>query len=171
MKRTHDTINHDSEQEDVRPTPADFYARTNTARRSLTENDQKRNAGVDHLFQVITPGLPIDTDPSETRTEASALAAPIDAILKRLKINANPWLEELAAAWTTIFPPEISSCTAPGKWDQGILYIYVTSSIRLFELRRTKWKYIEETIRTFAGDRIRIRQVRLMVNAAPLSAP
>jgi hypothetical protein len=64
-------------------------------------------------------------------------------------------------------PPEVAKVSHPGKWDNGILYIYVTSSLQLFELRRQHLKRIEQAVRAFAGDG-RVKHVRLMVNAVSL---
>ena len=149
------------------PRPSDFYAHTSSKRRTLTENDLLRNAGVDRLFNSLIPGLPIDTDPTEIRTQAEQICHPLEKILKKLKINCSPWIDELTAAWPMILPAEIAKYTSPGKWDQGILYIYVSSSLRLFEIRRMYLKKIEQTIRGFAQERVTIRQIRLMVNSVP----
>lgn len=165
MKR----LNRDQEEENEVniPRPDDFYAHTSAKRRELTENDRKRNAGVDKLFDSIIPGLPIDTDPSETRTQAVQLSQSIESLLKKMNINSSPWIDDLTAEWTKLVPEAVSKYAYPGKWDQGILYIYVSSSIHLFEIRRMYLRKIEQSIRAFAKDRVKIRQIRLMVNAVP----
>lgn len=137
------------------------------ARRELTPRDVEHNRGVERLFNHATPGLPIDTDPPETRREAEPFSALIERTLKRLKIDASPWLDELEQNWTQLVPPEVSKYARPGKWDAGILYVYVSSSTHLFEIRRSHLKRIEQAVRAFAGDD-RVRQVRLMVNAVTL---
>mgnify|MGYP003593532985 CR=1 FL=1 len=87
--------------------------------------------------------------------------------LKRLNIKERPWLDELNQPWPTLVAPEVSSVARPGKWDNGILYVYVTNSVKLFELRRTHLKRIEQAVRAFAKDD-RVKHVRLMVNAVSL---
>jgi len=136
-------------------------------RRQLTSRDLEYNCKVKTLFDNIVPGLPIDADPPETRRNAEPFSAIIEKTLKRLNIAASPWLDELTQAWPKLVPPEVAKVTRPGKWDNGILYVYVTSSPHLFEIRRTQLKRIEQAVRTFAGDD-RVKQVRLMVNAVPL---
>ncbi|MBP5321080.1 MAG: DUF721 domain-containing protein [Kiritimatiellae bacterium] len=147
--------------------PETFYAHPSRKRKTLTPNDLKRNAGVDRLFDAITPGLPIDTDPAEIRTEAQRIAQPIEDLLKKLKITASPWIDDLAEAWPALLPEAVTRHTVPGKWDNGILYVYVSSSMHLFEIRRSYLKTIEEAVRRFAGDRFTVKQVRLMVNTVP----
>ncbi len=149
------------------PDEALFRARPNEGRRQLTPRDIARNRGVKNLFDHIIPGLPIDADPPETRQDPEPFSSLIEKTLKRLNIQESPWLDELAQAWPNLVPPEIARVSRPGKWDNGILYIYVTSSTKLFELRRTALKRIEEAVRLFAGDN-RVKHVRLMVNAVPL---
>ena len=136
-------------------------------RRELTPRDRARNLGVKRLFDRMIPGLPIDSDPPETRQEAEAFSAIIEKTLKRLKIDASPWLDDLAEAWPTLVSPELAKVTRPGKWEAGILYVYVTSSIHLFEIRRAHLTRIEQAVRAFAGGD-RVKHVRLMVNAVSL---
>ncbi|MBP7637321.1 MAG: DUF721 domain-containing protein [Kiritimatiellae bacterium] len=149
------------------PDEADFAVRPKGARRTLTPRDKERNRRVGELFRHVIPGLPIDADPPETRMEPEPLASLIEQTLKRLKINESPWLNDLNRAWPTLVPPEVARVTRPGKWEDGILFVYVTSSVTLFELRRTHLRRIEEAVKGFAGAG-RVRQVRLMVNTVTL---
>ncbi len=149
------------------PDEADFMVRPQGARRTLTPRDKERNRRVGELFQRAIPGLPIDADPPETRMEPAPFAAAIEQVLKRLKINETPWLDDLSRAWPTLVPPEVARVARPGKWENGILFVYVTTSIKLFELRRTHLPQIEKAVKKFVGAN-RVRQVRLMVNAVPL---
>ena len=137
------------------------------SRRQLSPRDVEHNRNVETLFNHVVPGLPIDADPPEMRREAEPFSAIIEKTLKRLNIAASPWLDELTQAWPNLVPPEVAKVARPGKWDNGILYVYVTSSPHLFEIRRTQLKRIEQAVRAFAGDD-RVKQVRLMVNAVPL---
>ncbi len=149
------------------PDETSFLVEPTPARRQLTPRDIERNRGVKTLFNHIIPGLPIDADPPETRQGPEPFSQAIEKTLKRLSINVCPWLDELTQAWPTLVAPHVAKVTRPGKWDNGILYIFVTSSMHLFEIRRTQLKQIEHAVRAFAGDD-RVRQVRLMVNAVPL---
>lgn len=149
------------------PDEDDFRTRPGPARRKLTPRDIARNRGVTALFNRIIPGLPIDADPPETRLEPEPFSDAIERTLRRLNIQESPWLDELVNAWPSLVPPEIAREAVPGKWDNGILYVYVKSSVKLFEIRRMYLKQIEHVVRAFAKNE-RVKQVRLMVNAVPL---
>ncbi len=149
------------------PDEAAYRIAPNAGRRRLTPRDVETNDRVKTLFDRVQPGLPIDADPPETRRDAEPFSLIIERTLKRLHIEESPWLDERCAAWPKLVPSEVAKVARPGKWDNGILFVYVTSSLKLFELRRTQQKRIEQAVRAFAGDN-RVRQVRLMVNAVPL---
>ncbi len=149
------------------PTESAYTVRPSPARRQLTPRGEAHNRNVRRLFDRVVPGLPIDAEPPETRCDAEPFAAAIERTLKRLRIDATPWLDELALAWPQLVPPEVARVSRPGKWDNGILYVYVTTSVKLFELRRQHLARIEQAVRAFARDG-RVRQVRLMVNAVDL---
>ena len=149
------------------PQESDYYVKPSPGRRQLTPRDLAHNQKVRTLFNNLRPGLPIDNDPPETRHDPEPFSALIEKTLKKLKINQSPWLEQLHQAWPRLLPPEITKIAQPGKWDNGILYIYVPSSIQLFELRRCGLKQIEAAVQTFAGDH-QVKQVRLMVNSINL---
>ena len=131
----------------------------------LTPRDVARNQGVEKLFSARIPGLPIDADPSETRTDPQTMSNCVEDLLRRLGIRQSPWLDQLLEKWNTLVPPEVSQFATPGKWDseRRILYLYVQSSTKLFEIRRKYLRAIETSVRAFAPDK-QIRQVRLMQN-------
>ena len=169
MKKEYPDENGLNSGETLRESPEDYYARPHGNRRELTANDLKRNRGVDRLFSVVTPGIPIDADPGELRTDAERISLSVEKILKRFNIQITPWISELREIWTQIVPKEVSDYAVPGKCENGILYLYVTTSGHLFNLRRQWLKTIETAVKKFAGDRITIRQVRLMVDTLPPS--
>ena len=149
------------------PTESAYEIAPTPARRELTPRDRDYNRNVRTLFDHVVPGIPIDGDPPETRREAEPFSAIIERTLKQLNIEASPWLDELVSAWPNLVSPEVARVSRPGKWDSGTLYIYVTSSPHLFELRRQHLKRIEQAVRAFAGDD-RVKHVRLLVNAVTL---
>lgn len=149
------------------PDETSYQVAPTPLRRQLSSSDIEHNRKVKTLFDHIVPGLPIDADPPETRREAEPFSLIIEKTLKRLNIAASPWFDELTLAWPELVAPDVAKVARPGKWDAGILYVYVTSSVQLFEIRRTHLKRIEQSVRAFAGDD-RVKQVRLMVNAVSL---
>jgi len=145
------------------PSEGVFKVVPNPIRRTLTPRDVEHNRCVSKFFDTVMPGLPIDADPPQIRPTVTPFSEVIEATLKRLNIQASPFLDTLAEKWDSLLPPAIASLTRPGKWENNILYVYVPSSMHLFELRRTALRQIEETVRTFAGETL-VRQVRLMVD-------
>jgi len=107
--------------------------------------------------------LPLDADPPETRREPVRMDRVVERLLTRMGVAACPWLDQLASAWSNILPPELAAGTRPGKWDKNILYVYVSNSMRLYEIRRQHLPAIERAVRFFAGD-ARVRAVRLTVD-------
>lgn len=149
------------------PGAESFLIKPSRARRQLTRRDQEYNDGVQRLFERVTPGLPVDGDTIELRREADAIGTVVEAALKRLNVNFSPWLEELREAWPGLVGEEVAAVARPGKVENGILFVYVTTSLKLFELRRFHLREIEKAVDEFGGDQ-QIRQVRLMVNSVNL---
>jgi len=146
------------------PTPDAFEVRPNPVRRTLTPRDIEHNRQVTKLFNNLIPGLPVDKDAPQLRTPVTPFSEIMESTLKRLNIQASPFLEDLQEKWETILPSALAKVTRPGKWENNILYVYVPNSTKLFELRRTSLHQIEEAVRAVAGD-TPVRQVRLMVEA------
>lgn len=96
------------------------------------------------------------------RPREQVVAVAVEHVLKRLGIEASPWLERLAESWPTIAGDAAAKKCRPGKFQNGILYVYVSNSVDLFNLRRTDLPAIECAVRTFAGE-VKVRQVRLMI--------
>jgi hypothetical protein len=152
---------------DAAPSEDDFTVKPNEGRRTLTAGDIERNRRVADFFTRIKPGLPIDADAPELRHDPAPFHELIDRVLKKRGINESPWLDDLNRAWPALVPPDVAQCARPGKFADGILFVYVTSSVKLFELRRARLRDIESAVRAFTGGG-RVRQVRLMVNAVTL---
>ncbi|MDA3925487.1 MAG: DUF721 domain-containing protein [Kiritimatiellae bacterium] len=144
-----------------------FQSHRNPGRRNLTQSDHEHNRNVKNLFNNIIPGLPIDADAPEIRHDPIAMEDLVEGVMKRLNIKEHGWIHELKEAWPQVVAPEIAKHTIPGKWENNILFIYVASSMALFELRRSRLKEIEAAVRKFAPDK-NIRHVKLMVNSVNL---
>jgi hypothetical protein len=132
-------------------------------RQQLTERDIKRNKGVDRLFDSVRPGVPIDADPPETRVEALSMSTCMEGVLSKLGVGASPWVQRLTDNWSELVGETAAQVCRPGKWDseRKILYIYVGSASKLFELQRTKTRIFERKIREFAPE-YKLAAVRFM---------
>jgi hypothetical protein len=107
--------------------------------------------------------LPYDITARELRRpREQAVAVAVERLLRRLGIEASPWLERLAAEWPSVAGAATAAKCRPGKFHNGILYVYVRNSVDLFNIRRNDLPALERAVRTFAGD-VPVRQVRLMI--------
>lgn len=136
-------------------------------RRQHDERYWDRQRRVSTLLSNIIPGLPVDREAPELHREPKPLAAALERVLARYNIKKSFWLDDLKAAWPQLVAPEVARDAHPGKFKDGILYIFVSSSVRLFELRRTNLAAIEAAVRAFKGGK-QVRQVRLMVDSVPI---
>ena len=126
-------------------------------------SDRAYDRSVSRLFGNLIPGLPIDSDAPQLHVPATPFAHVIEQTLRRLDITASPFLDDLAAAWVRLLPPDIARDTRPAKWDNGILYVAVATHTRLFEIRRTARDTIKRAVTSFAKDTT-VRDIHLMVD-------
>jgi predicted nucleic acid-binding Zn ribbon protein len=147
------------------PTASAYRIYPTSERRQLTVEDEAYNQRVEQLFHHVQPGLPIDADPTEIRREPHAFSELIEKAIKKLKLNVNPVLDELAGSWPSLLPPALAQVTRPERWNDGVLYVGVTSSTQLFEVRRLHLRTIEAAVRKAVGERV--RHVRLIVASVP----
>jgi len=129
-------------------------------------SDHAYDRNVSRLFGGTIPGLPIDADAPQLHIPLTPFAQVIEQTLKRLDLNASPFLDTLTQNWPRILPPEIARATRPGKLDNGILYVCVATHIQLHELRRTARAKIKQAVLAFANG-INVRDIHLMVDTAP----
>ena len=117
------------------------------------------------LFDPLAAGpLPEDADPPGRRREPTPMRALVEQMLKRLKLpDQNLWQEELEKVWSQVVPPEFATVVRPGKWEHGVLYLFVANNARLFELQRFHLKAIETGLRRHF-DATRLKQVRVMID-------
>ncbi|MBM4164586.1 MAG: DUF721 domain-containing protein [Lentisphaerae bacterium] len=107
--------------------------------------------------------LPVDVTARDLRRpREQAVAMAVERVLRRLGIEASPWLERLAVEWPTVAGAATAAKCRPGKFHNGILYVYVRNSVDLFNIRRNDLPALDRAVRAFAGD-VPVRQVRLMI--------
>jgi hypothetical protein len=107
--------------------------------------------------------LPLDADAPARRREATPIGAAIGALLRRLRLPDDAWMQELLDAWPALVGAEVAACARPGKLVNGVFYIFVRDSAALFELRRFQLPALEAAIRQHLKPR-RVRQVRLAID-------
>ena len=86
------------------------------------------------LADRVTPGLPVDGDPVETRVPTPTVGTLMDGILGDLLAEKSVFFDSVCAQWDTLFP-DIPA--RPGRYQDGHLFLYVRTAGQLFALRPT----------------------------------
>jgi len=108
--------------------------------------------------------MPEDADAPARRREPTPMRALVEQTVKRLKLpDQELWRDELAKVWAQVVSPELATTVRPGKWENGVLYLFVANSSRLFELQRFHLRKIETGLRRHF-DATRLKQVRIMID-------
>ena len=84
------------------------------------------------LADRVTPGLPVDGDPVETRVPAPTVGTLMDGILGDLLAEKSVFFDSVCAQWDMLFP-DIPA--RPGRYQDGHLFLYVRTAGQLFALR------------------------------------
>lgn len=84
------------------------------------------------LADRVTPGLPVDGDPVETRVPTPTVGTLMDGILGDLLAEKSVFFDSVCAQWDTLFP-DIPA--RPGRYQDGHLFLYVRTAGQLFALR------------------------------------
>jgi hypothetical protein len=142
-----------------------------TRKQESTEGGDGGSAEIDADLEELTyepplqasSQLPFDVTARELRRpREQAIAMALERVLRERGIEASPWLDRLAAEWPTVAGAATAARCRPGKFLNGILYVYVRNNVDLFNLRRQDLPALERAVRAFAGD-VPVRQVRLMI--------
>ena len=115
---------------------------------------------------LLTPGLPVDADATEFRVPTSRVGQPLKGILDELLKEKTPFFDAVCAAWPTLFP-ELAA--RPGRFQNGRLFLYVTTSATLFALH-PKLNKIKKQLRSLPGAPARFT-VGLEIHAAGRTKP
>ena len=98
----------------------------------------------DHLI----PGLPVDGDAREVRIPEARVGSFVDAIVSELTFVKEPFFDTVCAHWNEIAPPNFTG--RPGRYREGHLFFYVTTSAQVFA-QRTKLAKIKKSILALPG--------------------
>ena len=108
--------------------------------------------------------LPEDADHAGRCREPSPMRTLVDQVVRRLKLpDQELWREELAQVWQQVVPAKVASTVRPGKWEHGVLYLYVANNARLFEFQRFHLRAVETGLRRHF-DAAQLKQVRVMID-------
>jgi hypothetical protein len=134
------------------------------APRRIWSHEEEPGGEEEQRDLLAPPLIPEDADAPARRREAIQMRTLVEHALQKMKLpNQELWREELDQVWASVVPPELAAVLRPGKWERGVLYLYVTSSMRLFEIQRKNLREIETRLRQqFGPDRL--KQVRLLLD-------
>ena len=113
-------------------------------RRRLRDRTARRR-----LADRVTPGLPVDADPVETRVPTPRVGTLMDDILGDLLTERSAFFDSVCAQWKSLFP---DLPARPGRYQDGHLFIYVRTSGQLFALRSRLPKIKKALLPLRAGD-------------------
>ena len=101
------------------------------------------------LASHVTPDLPIDGDPVETRVPTPRVGTLMDGILGDLLTERSAFFDAVCTRWTSLFP---DLPARPGRYQDGHLFISVRTSGQLFALRPKLPKIKKAILPLRAGD-------------------
>jgi hypothetical protein len=122
-------------------------------------------AAEEELLDLLAPEpLPEDADHPGRHREPTPMRALVEQTVRRLKLpDQDLWREDLSHVWSQVVPPEFATVVRPGKWENGVLYLFIANSARLFEFQRFHLRKIEAGLRQHF-DATRLKQVRVMID-------
>jgi len=84
------------------------------------------------------------------------VAEVLNGLMKRLGINDEVWMKELESAWPEIVGAAIAAHARPGRYEKGVLSVFVDSAVWLHELKRSLHAALLAKIqKRFTAERIR----------------
>ena len=105
--------------------------------------------------------LPSNISPSDTK-EAEVRDV-VSGVLQRLGMDDHLWLRDLEPAWPALVGPAVAAHTRPGRYQNGLLTIFVANSAWLSELMRFGQKEMLSRIQARFGAK-NIRSIRLQAD-------
>lgn len=87
----------------------------------------------------------------------------IPGVLKRMGMKDQGWLADITAQWKDIAGPEIAANCRPGKYDRGMLTVYVTHPGWIQELKQRGEHLILERLKERFGSK-RIKTIRFTID-------
>lgn len=118
----------------------------------------------DFLYNTEDTGaLPVDADAPEKRKEPTPLKSCIDYVLAKYDVFVDSLTDDLTREWATIVSPELAKLVRPGKYEDGILYLYVQTSMQQYQVRQFRMREIEKALEPYNTPLHPIKQIRLMI--------
>ena len=87
----------------------------------------------------------------------------VTRIMKTLGADADLWTQRLADAWTDVAGQDVARHSRPGLLENGVLTVYVDSSVWLSEISRYGRNALLDNLRR-RFSRARIREIRVRLD-------
>lgn len=79
----------------------------------------------------------------------------IPALMRRLRLDENAWVNDVQAGWSELVGPAIAKHTRVGRYVQGTLTVFVDSSVWMSEILRHRPRILAALQQRFSVNRIR----------------
>ena len=104
-----------------------------------------------------------NAEPPKPHPGHEALKDFIPGALKKMGLKDQGWLQEIAANWNAIAGDQISINSRPGRYDSGVLTVYVSHPMWITELKGGGENLILGRLQEQFGKR-KIRSLRLQID-------
>ena len=101
--------------------------------------------------------------PPPARPEQEALGDFLPKVLRKMGLKDQGWLAEIASNWAEIAGEEIAANCRPGRYDGGVLSIYVSHPGWIQELKQRGERLILGRLQERFGPK-RIRSLRFQID-------
>lgn len=92
----------------------------------------------------------------------SPVAEVIASVVRRLDSTDRLWIDDIEAAWPGVVGAAVAAHSRPGRYERGVLVVFVDSSVQLSELSRYSQKRILSNLqKRFGAERIRAIRLQL----------
>ncbi len=99
--------------------------------------------------------------------DAPAMAEMVPALLRRLRLDENAWVNDVQVAWPQMAGPGACSHSRVGRYQQGTLTVFVDSSVWMSEIQRQRPRILAALQQRFSPSRIRAVRYELDPGQGP----
>jgi predicted nucleic acid-binding Zn ribbon protein len=104
-----------------------------------------------------------DTAPAPPAREPAKIGSAIAGVLKKLGLENTQWTHVLGEQWPELVGAAVAGHTRPGRFENGVLVVFVDSSVWFSELSRYGQARMLENLQKAFGKK-KIRNVRLQLD-------
>ena len=98
--------------------------------------------------------------PAQNTRQAGDL---VDGVMKRMGMEADTRLAEISAVWEELAGASNAEHSRPGRWERGILTVYVDHHVWLAEMQRFATRALEKRLKERFGAKA-VKRVRFQLD-------